>query len=291
MTRPDAAAFAKMPSLLKAVAEWLSADDLSEILNPFGGLAKLTGLAEFTESAFEKHVWLENATHKSGVLDDGLCKAVLMHSLTAYASLMTGLEGAVTACGEKAKAHYAGTLHADMAKLSGIVVERIVALATQKFVASLTNGKAKLDELQLGLAGASWRASLPADAPLDQLHQLAVAELHGKHSFDNFEASVNESWKCYDQASSIFQHQGGVVSELDAQLVEPLSTLRQATATYVEWFFTLGLAKPKLLRNSVALMRYVTPLARLLDSRSVSPLLHPSVLAGIRTAHKQDPVL
>jgi hypothetical protein len=59
---------------------------------------------------------------------------------------------------------------------------------------------------------------------------------------------------------------------------------------YIEWHFTLGLAKPKLVRNGVSLMRYVVPLVRMLDTRSIT-IVHPSLLSGIRRAQKQGRVL
>jgi hypothetical protein len=181
-------------------------------------------------------------------------------------------------------------LLATMQKLNGEVVERIFALAKASFTDSVSNGKANLKELQLGALGTSYRAGLPDGATIDAALAMAMAELHGKHSFNNFEEAITAAWKHYDALNGIAAQDGTSAEQLNDQIADELAVLRTASTTYVEWNFTLGLCKPKLARNGVALMRYVAPLLRMIELRVLGSV-QPALLAGLCRAQKQDRVL
>jgi hypothetical protein len=287
---PSNDVFTRMLSVLKSIAAWLPSGELASLFAPYGDLAKLDALVGAVEAASDKHVWLLKASHKDGTLDVGLTKELQMHPLTSYASLRKDLEATVEACGAQANDTFAGALAKRMQGVNDAVVTTIFDSARASFTGSLSGGQTDLRAMQFGTKEGSYRAGLAPDALLDVALGMAQSELHGKHSFDAFDESVAACWKSYDALKAIGEQKELSVADVDA-LVEPdLVALRAASATYIEWHFTLGLLKPKLTRNSVALMRYVAPLARMIDGRAITGL-HSSIQAGITRAQKQDVVL
>jgi hypothetical protein len=248
-------------------------------------------MLDASHAANEKHAWLNSAVKTDDVLADGKVKAIGMHALTAYASLLTSLDVAVAACGKESLfGSFSVKLSGEMATLQNEVLNRLCALATAAFKGSLA-GKVDLVRFKGGLDATSYRAGLASDATMAVTQALAVAELHGKGSLDDFGAMVTAAWQAYDQLIAANGADGAPAADVDGELAAELAALREATATYVEWTFTHVLTKPRLARNAVNLMRFAAPLNRMVETRSLAELIHPSIRWGLERSVKQEKVL